>query len=57
MADRHTHNHNYSFGYLVGAACAAALSYTTFHSVGYAVVAAFFGWLYVIYYFICYGLN
>ena len=49
-----THNH-YGGGIGLGTIAAAVLSWTTWHSVGWAIIHAIFGWLYVIYYLIAYG--
>lgn len=40
-----------SSGISLGAAVAAAVSWSIHHNVGWAVVHAFFGWAYVIAYF------
>ena len=56
MSTEHHHHHsNYSGGIGLGTIAAAVLSWTTWHSVGWAIVHAIFGWLYVIYYLIAYG--
>lgn len=39
-----------------GAALAAGLSYITNHSIGYAVLHFFCGWIYVVYNVLTYGL-
>ena len=41
---------------LVGLILAGYLSWTTFGKIGWAVIAALFNWLYVIYYALRYGL-
>lgn len=41
----------------VGGLLAAALSWTTFKSIGWAIVAFCFSWLYVAYYLIEYGAE
>ena len=51
MSDTH---HHYG-GASIGSIAAAALSWMKWHSVGYAILHALCGWLYVIYYFITYG--
>jgi hypothetical protein len=43
--------------WLFFAAIAAAMSWFTFHKIGWAVVAAFFGPLYIVYYLIRYGFD
>lgn len=47
----------YRSGFSIGWIIAAVLSYSMFKSVGWAIVAAIFGWLYVIYYLIVYGFT
>jgi hypothetical protein len=51
MAD----NNSTTTGGLLGAAAAGLLSWFKWHSIGYAILHALCGWLYVIYYLIRYG--
>jgi len=49
---------NYSSGGIgigIGTVMAVILSWTTWHSIGWAIVNGIFGWLYVIYWWINYG--
>jgi len=39
----------------IGTVMAVILSWTTWHSIGWAIVNGIFGWLYVIYWWINYG--
>jgi len=41
-------------GFGIGAVIAAVLSYTTWHSIGWAILHTLFGWAYVIYWMIFY---
>ena len=43
-------------GGLIGGIIAAILSWATWHSVGWAILHFFFGWLYVIYFVVVYGM-
>lgn len=43
-----------SYGVGFGASLAMILSYTTHHSIAWAIVNGFFSWFYVIYYAISY---
>jgi hypothetical protein len=55
MSDnREVHNH-YSGGIGIGTICAAILSWLKWHSIGWVIVHALLGWLYVIYYLIKFG--
>jgi len=42
-----------SFG--IGSVLAIVISYTAWHSIIWALIHGFFGWIYVIYYVIVYG--
>lgn len=44
-------------GGLTGAVIAAAMSWTLFHKIGWAIVALIFNWLYVIYFLTRYGFE
>lgn len=44
-----------SGGIGLGSVVAAILSYMKWHSIGWAIIHAIFGWFYVIYYWINYG--
>lgn len=44
-------------GISFGTALAMVISYTTWNSIGWAIVHGIFGWLYVIYYVIKYGWS
>ena len=41
-------------GISFGSALAMVISYTAWHSIGWAILHGFFGWVYVIYYIIRY---
>ena len=45
-------NNNYSGGIGIGSVIAVLLSWTTWHSVGWAIIHFLFGWLYVFYWLI-----
>jgi len=42
-------------GYGIGSILAALVSFSAFKSIGWAIVAAVFGWTYLVYYVIEYG--
>ena len=54
MAEHHHHHHG-STGIGLGTIIAVLLSWTTWHSLGWAIVHGIFGWFYVIYYLLQYG--
>lgn len=41
----------------IGTALAVLISWIKWHSIGWAIVHGLFGWLYIIYYFIKYGVD
>lgn len=41
----------------LGSVIAAVLSYCKWHSIGYAILHALCGWIYIIYYVIQYGFH
>ena len=43
-----------SFAYTVGSSIAAVISYTAWHSIPWAILHSFLGWIYVLYYAIKY---
>jgi hypothetical protein len=45
-----------SFG-VIGCAVAAAISVSSWHSIGWAILHAFLSWVYVVYYLIFYGSD
>ena len=45
-------NHACSGGIGFGTIVAVYLSWTTWHSVGWAIIHGIFGWLYVLYYYL-----
>lgn len=46
-----------SGGISLGSVVAGILSWMKWHSVGYAIIHAICGWLYVVYYILKYGTN
>ena len=42
-------------GVSFGSVLAMIISYTAWHSIGWAIFPGLRGWVYVIYYFLCYG--
>lgn len=44
-------------GISFGSCLAMVISYTTWHSIGWAIIHGLFSWLYVIYYAIKYGAG
>ena len=42
-------------GVSFGSVLAMIISYTAWHSIGWAIFHGLLGWVYVIYYFLCYG--
>jgi hypothetical protein len=55
MSDRNSSSGNMGCVTVVGVILAALMSYNLFHAIGWALLAGFFGWLYVIYYLAFYG--
>ena len=49
------HHHHYHQTFGIGMVLAVILSWIKWHSIGWAIVNGFFGWLYVIYHLIKYG--
>jgi hypothetical protein len=41
----------------LGTIIAVLISWIKWHSIGWAIVHGFFGWFYVIYYFLTYGID
>lgn len=42
-------------GISFGSALAMVISYTTWHSIGWAIVHGLLSWIYVIYFFLCHS--
>ena len=54
MAKRDTVTNNVKTGITFGSALAMVISYTSWHSVGWAIIHGLMSWVYVIYYIIRY---
>lgn len=50
-------SHTCSKGIGLGTIIAVLISWIKWHSIGWAIVHGFLGWLYVIYYFFTYGID